>query len=138
MPPKPAPCWCSKPSHKAEVECSLCRSYSHYECLGLSIDQLSELINSDGLYICRTCSTKAKRSARDNLLKSHPTSILFEFDMELHESKSKCSAPPVVIMSDLEKAIDQRMATFETNILTSVVNKSTNVSKSVKTSYKFI
>lgn len=50
-------CWCGHNDHKCMVECYVCGHYIHYECMGLSPLQISQVINLEdsGIYFCKAC-----------------------------------------------------------------------------------
>lgn len=120
-------CWCARPSHSAEVQCSICRKNIHYECLGISITELSILINQDpGLYVCKLCTPLAKK-ARDNLLKTHSGNTLFEFDTKCYDFSTN---PCKTTLSSLDKAIETHLNQITAQLSTAVsnlVNKQTPV-----------
>ena len=68
-------CWCNQLSNSTEIECSNCRSWIHYLCLGLSFRQLSYVINDDpGLYLCKSCCLSPEvDSIKTKLLDGFPS-----------------------------------------------------------------
>ena len=100
-------CWCSRPTHAAEVECSVCRRMIHYECLGISLNELSILINQEpGLYSCKLCASTLNKKSRDALQKSHSGNTLFEFCSSLHADK-----PPAASLNAIDAHL-QKLATL--------------------------
>lgn len=126
-------CWCGRSQHSAEVRCSECKSYIHYECLGLSWLDFSAHVNQQpGIYLCRACGPKTTKKAREALRRNNPGNSIFEFNHDVYQYNTAPSNPcPVVPMADLEKAIDQRVATLETRVLTAITDTSATLNKSV-------
>lgn len=80
-------CWCKAPSNDSEIECSNCRSWIHYLCLGLSMRQLSSVINDQpGLYLCKICSSSPDVSSiKSNLHSLYSSEDIFCFNEQIFD-----------------------------------------------------
>lgn len=118
-----AMCWCDKSRHGAEIQC--------IECLGLSVMQISSLINQEpGLYICKLCTQKISKKDINALKKQHPNNTCFEYDHATFDAVSHNSCNKST--TEFIEKIDQRVSALETKLLTSVVNISADVQTKIK------
>lgn len=100
-------CWCCRPSHSAEVECTACRHNVHYECLGISINDLSILMNQDpGLYLCKNCTATNKKT-REGLLKKYPGNTIFEFNSRCYSVSENQAQDSVAAVAPIEIQLKQ-------------------------------
>ena len=84
------PCWCKESagdSNITEVECSNCHSWVHFNCTGVMMRELCQLINSpDAIYVCKPCMA---RSDSDDICKELVESRSVTED-ELHQYNDIC------------------------------------------------
>lgn len=79
--PKNIDCWCARADHGAMVQCFVCSRFQHYECVGLSLDDLSSVISleNDGLLICKTCAPLFTTDKRSEILQDLPSAQFFVY-----------------------------------------------------------
>ena len=95
------PCWCkSAESEITEVQCSSCQSWVHYNCMGLMMRELCQLVNSPDacIYICKTCNA---RPDADNICKELIEARSVSED-ELHRYNEICYNH---VNTDITKAV---------------------------------
>jgi hypothetical protein len=98
--------------------------YAHYECLGLNVVQISNLINQDpGIYICKACGPQLSKKDLSGLKKQYPKSAVFQFN----EASYQAVIGPSPSAAELEKKVDERLSSFEARVLTNIVDISTSV-----------
>jgi len=67
-------CFCGQPERRAMLECSLCKDYTHYECTGLGVLELCNVINEDpGLFVCKACVPQLNPSVISELKEPNPS-----------------------------------------------------------------
>lgn len=112
----PQPCWCKKPPGKAEVQCSFCRSWIHYLCMGVSLEQLTDITEADQLFLCKTCVNSPDfdeiRGYIDESENPDGSRIIYYFS-----NPTKMPAKPTAVDSQREvKAavtLEQRLSSIE-------------------------
>ena len=59
---------------------TFCKRFVHYKCTGLSIQELSEVINQEpGIYVGKCCIEEYDTEDRDYLLRHNPGNTFFKF-----------------------------------------------------------
>ena len=98
------PCWCGKSDHDATVECTVCSAWVHYECLGISVARLSELINDvPANYVCKVCLPKLTVDAAEELKKNSSRNQLYIYAV------STPPTAPAPVQVEISEATIQRL-----------------------------
>lgn len=125
----PRKCFCGSPKRNAEVQCSECKTYIHYECLGLSFKELCTLLNeTPGIYICKTCAPKVNEVARKKFLAANKGCQLFEFDNETYGLMNSPDLVDVPTVSQLTQALESKFEKLEKRIVDSFVKQNKAIS----------
>lgn len=73
-------CWCGEADGKAMVKCSVCAKMIHYRCMGVSLEDLDELINDvPASYVCRKCEPNLADKQRSDLASAGRSKTLFTY-----------------------------------------------------------
>lgn len=69
-------CWCAAAESELEIECTLCKSWVHYNCTGLTILDIIKASEEQAIYVCKMCSELPQPPS--------DSSSTFKFDRRIH------------------------------------------------------